>query len=107
MIDEEKETVAFGYRDVAADEKPALVREIFSSVASRYDLMNDLMSAGVHRLWKDTFVDWLSPRSGMAVLDVAGGTGDIAFRIAARTQNKGPSAKITVCDINFAMLEQG
>ena len=78
-------TVPFGYRDVAPEEKPALVGAIFSSVASRYDLMNDLMSAGVHRLWKDAFVDWLNPQAGWSVLDVAGGTGDIAFRIARAT----------------------
>src|SRR4051812_6451475 len=100
-------TVPFGYRDVAPEEKPALVGEIFSSVARRYDLMNDLMSAGVHRLWKDAFVDWLNPQAGMAVLDVAGGTGDIAFRVANRTRDKGQEANITVCDINLAMLEQG
>src|SRR5215831_2748105 len=99
-------TVPFGYRDVAPEEKPALVREIFSSVAHRYDLMNDLMSLGVHRLWKDTFVDWLNPQPGMAILDVAGGTGDIAFKIAARVAPKG-EADITVCDINPDMLAQG
>jgi len=65
------------------------------------------MSAGVHRLWKDAFVDWLNPQPGMAVLDVGGGTGDIAFRIAARARAKNGEAAITVCDINFAMLEQG
>ena len=107
MDERKQETVAFGYRDVAPEEKSALVGEIFSSVARRYDLMNDLMSAGVHRLWKDAFVDWLNPRAGMAVLDVAGGTGDIAFRIASRTRAKGDEAEITVCDINYAMLEQG
>ena len=107
MNEQKEDSVAFGFRDVTADEKPELVREIFSSVASRYDLMNDLMSAGVHRLWKDAFVDWLNPRGGTAVLDVAGGTGDIAFRIASRTRAKGVSAAVTVCDINLAMLEQG
>jgi demethylmenaquinone methyltransferase/2-methoxy-6-polyprenyl-1,4-benzoquinol methylase len=107
MDDKEKETVAFGFADVAPDEKPVLVRRIFSSVARRYDLMNDLMSAGVHRLWKDQFVDWLNPQPGMAALDVAGGTGDIAFRIAKRTRAKGEQADITVCDINLPMLEQG
>jgi demethylmenaquinone methyltransferase/2-methoxy-6-polyprenyl-1,4-benzoquinol methylase len=108
MMDEPKQdSVAFGFRDVAPEEKPALVGEIFSSVARRYDLMNDLMSAGIHRLWKDAFVDWLNPQPGMAVLDVAGGTGDIAFRIARRTRGRGEEAKITVCDINYAMLEQG
>jgi demethylmenaquinone methyltransferase / 2-methoxy-6-polyprenyl-1,4-benzoquinol methylase len=100
------EKVPFGYRDVAPEEKPALVREIFSSVARRYDLMNDLMSMGVHRLWKDSFVDWLNPQPGMAVLDVAGGTGDIAFRIAERVARRG-EAEIAVCDINPDMLAQG
>jgi demethylmenaquinone methyltransferase/2-methoxy-6-polyprenyl-1,4-benzoquinol methylase len=104
MDDNEKATVPFGYRDVAPEEKPALVREIFSRVSPRYDLMNDLMSAGVHRLWKDAFVDWLNPRPGQSVLDVAGGTGDIAFRIADRTKGK---ARITVCDINYEMLVAG
>jgi demethylmenaquinone methyltransferase/2-methoxy-6-polyprenyl-1,4-benzoquinol methylase len=99
-------TVPFGYRDVAPEEKPALVREIFSSVARRYDLMNDLMSMGVHRLWKDAFVDWLNPQPNMAILDVAGGTGDIAFRIADRIGKRG-EAGITVCDINPDMLAQG
>lgn len=107
MADDDKENVSFGYRDVAPEEKPVLVRGIFSSVARRYDLMNDLMSAGVHRLWKDQFVDWLNPQAGMSVLDVAGGTGDIAFRIAKRTRAKGAEAEITICDINCAMLEQG
>jgi len=102
-----KDTVSFGYSEVAPEEKPALVREIFSSVASRYDLMNDLMSAGIHRLWKDDFVAWLNPQPGTAVLDLAGGTGDIAFRIAARTRAKGRPAEITVCDSNLAMLEEG
>jgi demethylmenaquinone methyltransferase/2-methoxy-6-polyprenyl-1,4-benzoquinol methylase len=99
-------TVSFGYRDVAPEEKPALVGEIFSSVAKRYDLMNDLMSAGVHRLWKDALIDWLNPQAGQAILDVAGGTGDIALRIVERTRAKG-GAKVTVCDINRDMLGQG
>jgi demethylmenaquinone methyltransferase/2-methoxy-6-polyprenyl-1,4-benzoquinol methylase len=107
MTEQKENHVSFGFRDVAPDEKPALVRDIFSSVARRYDLMNDLMSGGVHRLWKDAFVDWLNPQADMAVLDVAGGTGDIAFRIAARLRAKNGDGKITVCDINLAMLEQG
>src|SRR5262245_25035857 len=69
--------------------------------------MNDLMSGGVHRLWKDVFVDWLNPQPGSAVLDVAGGTGDIAFRIAQRLRGRGGPATITVCDLNEAMLQQG
>jgi demethylmenaquinone methyltransferase/2-methoxy-6-polyprenyl-1,4-benzoquinol methylase len=105
-VSEANAKVPFGYRDVAPEEKPALVREIFSSVARRYDLMNDLMSMGVHRLWKDAFVDWLNPQAGMAILDVAGGTGDVAFRIAARVAGRG-EADITVCDINPDMLAEG
>jgi demethylmenaquinone methyltransferase/2-methoxy-6-polyprenyl-1,4-benzoquinol methylase len=96
-------TAPFGYREVAVEEKPALVQGVFASVASRYDLMNDLMSGGVHRLWKTAFVDWLRPQDGWNIVDVAGGTGDIAFRMAARA----PKAVITVCDISPAMLAQG
>jgi demethylmenaquinone methyltransferase/2-methoxy-6-polyprenyl-1,4-benzoquinol methylase len=103
MSTPDKRTASFGYREVEEDEKPALVGRVFSSVARRYDLMNDLMSAGVHRLWKDAAVDWLNPQMGWTVVDAAGGTGDIAFRIAARA----PKAKIIVCDINQEMLEQG
>ena len=104
---ESKERVPFGYRDVGPEEKPALVRGVFSSVARRYDLMNDLMSFRVHRLWKDEFVAWLDPRPGIQVLDVAGGTGDVAMRIGRRVRRKGGEAAITVCDANLAMLEQG
>jgi demethylmenaquinone methyltransferase/2-methoxy-6-polyprenyl-1,4-benzoquinol methylase len=104
MDGSEKPTVPFGYRDVEPDDKPRLVNSIFSRVSSRYDLMNDLMSGGVHRLWKDAFIDWLNPQPGQAFLDVAGGTGDIAFRIARRTKGH---ARIAVCDINYDMLVQG
>ena len=102
-------TASFGFRDVPEAEKEGLVREVFSSVAARYDLMNDLMSAGVHRIWKDAMVEWLNPRPGWKVLDVAGGTGDIAFRIAemARNARNGGEAEITVCDINAQMLGEG
>ncbi|HSZ73884.1 MAG TPA: bifunctional demethylmenaquinone methyltransferase/2-methoxy-6-polyprenyl-1,4-benzoquinol methylase UbiE [Rhizomicrobium sp.] len=95
-------TASFGFRDVPEAEKQTLVRGVFSAVAQRYDLMNDLMSMGVHRLWKDAFVDWLNPQDGMRVLDVAGGTGDIAMRIMARAK-----ADVTICDINLAMLSEG
>jgi len=88
-------------------QKEGLVHDVFSSVASKYDLMNDLMSAGVHRLWKDAFVEWLNPRPGWRVLDVAGGTGDIAFRIADMVRSRGGEAKITVCDINEDMVGEG
>ena len=94
----------FGDRTVPEAEKAGLVAGVFSSVAGRYDLMNDLMSAGVHRLWKDALVDWLAPRPGMRLLDVAGGTGDIAVRVLRRVQGR---AEVTVCDMTGAMLEEG
>ena len=98
---------SFGFREVPTADKQRLVDDVFDKVARRYDLMNDLMSAGVHRLWKDAFVTWLAPprRSSVPyyVLDLAGGTGDIAFRIAERSQ----SAIITVSDINPEMLAVG
>jgi demethylmenaquinone methyltransferase/2-methoxy-6-polyprenyl-1,4-benzoquinol methylase len=100
-------TASFGFRDVPEAEKEGLVREVFSSVAARYDLMNDLMSAGVHRIWKDAMVEWLNPRPGWRVLDVAGGTGDIAFRIADMARLRGGEADVTVCDINAQMLGEG
>jgi demethylmenaquinone methyltransferase/2-methoxy-6-polyprenyl-1,4-benzoquinol methylase len=100
-------TASFGFRDVPEGEKQGLVREVFSSVASKYDLMNDLMSGGVHRLWKDSFVEWLNPQPGWRLLDVAGGTGDIAFRIADRVRARGGAADITVCDINPDMIAEG
>jgi demethylmenaquinone methyltransferase/2-methoxy-6-polyprenyl-1,4-benzoquinol methylase len=100
-------TASFGYRDVPEAEKEGLVREVFSSVARRYDLMNDLMSGGVHRLWKDAFVEWLDPRPGRSYLDVAGGTGDIAFRVADMARARGGEAAVTVCDINADMLREG
>src|SRR5512138_3921433 len=96
-------TADFGFADVPAGEKSGLVGGIFSRVARRYDLMNDLMSGGLHRLWKDTLVDDLRPRDGMDVVDVAGGTGDIAFRIHRRA----PGARATVCDINAEMVAVG
>lgn len=94
----------FGYTAVAPEEKTARVHDVFSSVAPSYDLMNDLMSCGLHRLWKDAFVSRLRPRKGETILDVAGGTGDIALRCAAATENE---ATITVCDINPDMLKVG
>ena len=94
----------FGRRPVAPEAKAGLVRTVFDSVARRYDLMNDLMSLGVHRLWKDALVDWLAPRPGQRHLDLAGGTGDVALRILARTAD---TAEVTVCDINPSMLAAG
>lgn len=98
---EPNHTASFGFRDVPEDKKKKLVGEVFSSVAGRYDLMNDLMSAGIHRLWKAAMVDQVHPRYGMKALDVAGGTGDIAFAMDAR------GAAVTVCDINPDMLAEG
>lgn len=100
-------TASFGFRDVPEGEKETLVRGVFSSVAKNYDLMNDLMSGGVHRLWKDAYVGWLNPQPGWRCLDVAGGTGDIAFRIAAAVRKRGGVPAVTVCDINPDMLAEG
>ncbi len=94
----------FGYRRVAAAEKPLLVRRVFESVADRYDLMNDLMSGGIHRLWKAELIDRLAPRPGQLLLDVAGGTGDIAQRFLDRA---GTTARVVVCDITVGMLQHG
>jgi demethylmenaquinone methyltransferase/2-methoxy-6-polyprenyl-1,4-benzoquinol methylase len=96
-------TTHFGFRDVPVAEKAGLVHDVFSSVASRYDLMNDLMSGGVHRLWKDAMMDWLAPRPGQRLLDVAGGTGDVAFRFLRRA----PGAEAVVLDMTAAMLDEG
>jgi demethylmenaquinone methyltransferase/2-methoxy-6-polyprenyl-1,4-benzoquinol methylase len=95
------DTVFFGYEEVAPEEKTVRVGGVFTSVARRYDLMNDAMSGGMHRLWKDRFVRRVKPRSGEQILDMAGGTGDIAFRLARS------GAAVTVADINPAMLEVG
>jgi demethylmenaquinone methyltransferase/2-methoxy-6-polyprenyl-1,4-benzoquinol methylase len=97
---------SFGYRDVDDTAHQDLVNDVFSKVAARYDVMNDLMSGGMHRLWKDAMVDWLAPphaSRAFEVIDVAGGTGDIAFRIA-RTA---PASQIAVCDINGDMILEG
>jgi len=99
-----KESQWFGYKQVKPGEKARLVETVFDSVASRYDLMNDLMSGGIHRLWKNKLVSMLRPSPDKSLLDVAGGTGDIAFRYRARA---GAKAKITVCDINKEMLNVG
>jgi demethylmenaquinone methyltransferase / 2-methoxy-6-polyprenyl-1,4-benzoquinol methylase len=94
----------FGFREVAEDDKTRLVREVFDRVASRYDFMNDLMSGGIHRRWKAQLIDRLNPRPGETLLDLAGGTGDIARRFLGRT---GDSGAVIVCDINAAMVEAG
>ena len=96
-----QEQVNFGDELVSPEEKTRRVGGVFSSVASKYDLMNDLMSGGMHRRWKDRFVGKVAPRAGEHILDMAGGTGDIAFRMAKR------GARVTVSDINQDMLDVG
>ncbi len=99
----EQEKTHFGYSEVPKSEKAARVRGVFDSVASRYDLMNDLMSGGLHRWWKNAAVAQLPKRTGLKLLDLAGGTGDIAFRALERV----PEMQITVADINASMLAEG
>ena len=94
----------FGTKRVRADDKAGLVRNVFDSVADNYDIMNDVMSGGVHRLWKDRLIRLIRPKAGLHYLDVAGGTGDIAFRIRKAA---GPDTQITICDINTEMLRVG
>ncbi|HST92468.1 MAG TPA: class I SAM-dependent methyltransferase [Brevundimonas sp.] len=105
-------TSSFGFRDVEATEKVRLVRGVFDSVASNYDLMNDLMSGGVHRLWKDAAAAKLNPRPGETILDVAGGTGDMARRYAkmaraAQQRRGGSDASVIVLDYNAEMIMAG
>jgi len=97
-------TTHFGYQSVPADDKAQLVRGVFDSVASRYDVMNDLMSAGLHRLWKRFTIDQAAVRPGDVVLDLAGGTGDLA---RAFSKKVGPEGHVVLADINAAMLKQG
>lgn len=99
----DRRTTHFGYQEIPEEEKAGRVHGVFSSVAARYDVMNDLMSGGVHRIWKDALIDWMAPRPGMRLLDVAGGTGDIAFRFLRRARG----GQATVCDMTQAMLEEG
>lgn len=100
---DETNTTHFGFQTVDEKEKAGLVHGVFTNVASRYDIMNDVMSGGVHRLWKDAMMDWLAPRDGQRLLDVAGGTGDIAFRFLKRA----PGATATVLDMTEQMLVEG
>jgi demethylmenaquinone methyltransferase/2-methoxy-6-polyprenyl-1,4-benzoquinol methylase len=103
MSDPER-TTHFGYATVAEEDKAARVHDVFASVARRYDVMNDAMSLGIHRLWKDAMLDWLAPWPGMRLLDVAGGTGDIAFRFLRRVRGQGSA---TVLDMTADMLAEG
>ena len=103
MTDDSDKTTHFGFETVREGDKADRVRGVFTSVASKYDIMNDVMSGGVHRIWKDAMMDWLAPRPGQRLLDVAGGTGDIAFRFLKRA---GFGAAV-VLDLTESMLTQG
>ena len=103
MSDSDDKTTHFGFQTVPEDRKAGMVHGVFSNVASRYDVMNDVMSMGIHRVWKDAMMDWLAPRDGQRLLDVAGGTGDIAFRFLRRA----PGARAVVLDMTEAMLVEG
>jgi demethylmenaquinone methyltransferase/2-methoxy-6-polyprenyl-1,4-benzoquinol methylase len=103
MTQDAGRTTHFGYEDIPEDEKAGRVHGVFTNVASRYDVMNDAMSLGVHRVWKDAMLDWLAPRPGQRLLDVAGGTGDVAFRFLDRAKG----AHAVVCDLTEGMLEAG
>jgi demethylmenaquinone methyltransferase/2-methoxy-6-polyprenyl-1,4-benzoquinol methylase len=100
----DERTTHFGFETVPEAEKAGRVHGVFSSVAARYDLMNDAMSLGIHRLWKDAMLDWLAPRPGTRLLDVAGGTGDISFRFLRRVKGDGHA---TVLDMTESMLVEG
>ena len=100
----------FGFRTVPEHHKQELVDQVFTSVARKYDVMNDVMSLGIHRLWKERLVDRLAPYPSWHILDIGGGTGDIAFRILARMQARAQIASgpmVTVCDVNPDMLAVG
>lgn len=103
MTESPDKTTHFGFQTVPEGEKAGRVRGVFNSVASKYDVMNDVMSVGIHRLWKDAMMDWLAPRPGQRLLDVAGGTGDISFRFLRRAG----SGHATVLDLTEPMLVEG
>ena len=103
MTQSGEKTTHFGFRDVNETEKAGMVHGVFTSVASKYDVMNDVMSVGIHRVWKDAMMDWLAPQAGQRLLDVAGGTGDISFRFLKRA----PAASSVVLDMTESMLVEG
>ncbi|MGB7269568.1 MAG: bifunctional demethylmenaquinone methyltransferase/2-methoxy-6-polyprenyl-1,4-benzoquinol methylase UbiE [Albidovulum sp.] len=103
MTEDTQSTTHFGFQTVPEAEKAGMVHGVFTRVANRYDVMNDLMSVGIHRIWKEAMMDWLAPRPGQRLLDVAGGTGDIAFRFLDRAG----SGHATVCDLTESMLVEG
>ncbi len=103
MADNSENTTHFGFETVLESEKANRVKNVFGNVSSKYDVMNDVMSGGIHRLWKDVMMDWINPRKGQILLDVAGGTGDISFRFLKRAGG----ARVTVLDLTTKMLEEG
>ena len=103
MSDKKENTTHFGFETILEKDKSEKVQGVFSSVASKYDVMNDVMSLGIHRVWKDAMMDWLAPIRGQALLDVAGGTGDISFRFLKRASG----ANATVIDLTEPMLAEG
>lgn len=103
MSDKKENTTHFGFETILEKDKSEKVQGVFSSVASKYDVMNDVMSLGIHRVWKDAMMDWLAPIRGQALLDVAGGTGDISFRFLKRAGG----ANATVLDLTESMLAEG
>ncbi|WP_290653098.1 bifunctional demethylmenaquinone methyltransferase/2-methoxy-6-polyprenyl-1,4-benzoquinol methylase UbiE [Idiomarina sp.] len=102
--DQQRDSIDFGYQQVAREQKKGLVANVFNSVAAKYDVMNDLMSMGIHRLWKRYTIDCSGVRQGMKVLDIAGGTGDLTAQFARRV---GPQGEVVLADINDAMLKVG
>ncbi len=103
MTQASDKTTHFGFQSVPEADKAGMVHGVFSRVASKYDVMNDLMSVGIHRVWKEAMMDWLAPRPGQRLLDVAGGTGDVAFRFLGRA----PGTTAVVCDLTEPMLIEG
>ena len=103
MAEDSQKTTHFGFTDVPEDQKAGMVHGVFTNVASKYDIMNDVMSVGIHRIWKDAMMDWLAPRPGQRLLDVAGGTGDVSFRFLKRAGQ----AQAVVLDMTESMLVEG
>jgi demethylmenaquinone methyltransferase/2-methoxy-6-polyprenyl-1,4-benzoquinol methylase len=109
MTDSNDKTTHFGFQTVDEGAKAGMVHGVFTKVASKYDVMNDAMSFGIHRIWKDAMMDWLAPRPGQKLLDVAGGTGDVSFRFLKRAQDLDAKrrASAVVCDMTESMLVAG
>ena len=103
MTNDSDKTTHFGFETVAEGDKAGRVQGVFNSVASKYDVMNDVMSVGIHRIWKEAMMDWLAPRAGQKLLDVAGGTGDVSFKFLERAG----SGHATVLDLTEPMLVEG